>query len=54
MHKNVSFQISTPLKTIFEIKYLEHISHDFIIDSDFQKKKKGIILDFLIEPDLHL
>ena len=53
MHKDVSFQISTPLKTIFEIKYLEHISHDFIIDSDFQKKN-GIILDVLIEPDLHL
>ena len=29
--------IFTPTKTIFEISSLKHVSHVFVMDSDFQK-----------------
>ena len=43
------FSFLTPLKIILKIPFLEHVSHDFIIGSNFFR----IISDFLIEPDLH-
>ena len=32
------FYILTPLKTIFKISSKGHVSRDFMVDSDFQKK----------------
>ena len=35
-----------------QISTMEHVSYDFIVDSDFQKKS-CIVSDFLVEPALH-
>ena len=32
------FFTSTPLKSICKISTMEHVSYDFMVDSDFQKK----------------
>ena len=47
---NSDFFTSTPLKLYFLISSLEHLSHDFLIDSDVQKGFH-MISDFFIEPD---